>query len=342
MAAFGNRNTPEGYSITRPPLFDNIPFDFWKTRMSTFLQSLDYRMWMLVQEGYTKPTRLVDGIRVDTPYADWTIEERDLAQLNAKCLNSFFCALKSEDYMRVSTCKSGKDIWDRLCITYEGTNEVKQSRLNILLHDYELFHMKPNESISDMYTRFTQIVTSLHALGRELTNAEMVNKILRCLPTAYDAKITAITESKDLNIYSIDNLLGSLIAYEQGVSQRKIDVGEPRKDKNLALNVEESESEHSQPEDEDDIALMTRQFRSFLKRKQKRRQQWNRGKYNKNGRVSNEVICYECRKPGHIKTDCPKLKATPSKEKVEEKPMVKKGQEEVSKGFLGGLSFRLI
>ncbi|KAI0513432.1 hypothetical protein KFK09_009453 [Dendrobium nobile] len=208
------------------------------------------------------------------------------------------------DYMRVSTCKSGKDIWDRLCITYEGTNEVKQSRLNILLHDYELFRMKPNESISDMYIRFTQIVTSLHAL-----------------------------ESKDLNIYSIDNLLGSLITYEQGVSQRKIDAGEPRKEKNIALKVEDSESEHSQPEDEDDIALMTRQFRSFLKRKQKRRQQWNRDKFNRNGKVSNEVICYECRKPGHIKTDCLKLKTTPSKEKVEEKPMVKKGKKKFQRAF---------
>ncbi|KAI0492164.1 hypothetical protein KFK09_026430 [Dendrobium nobile] len=28
-----------------------------------------------------------------------------------------------EDYIWVSTCKSEKDIWDRLCITYEGTNE---------------------------------------------------------------------------------------------------------------------------------------------------------------------------------------------------------------------------
>ncbi|PKU80519.1 Beta-galactosidase 8 [Dendrobium catenatum] len=28
MATFGNRVTPEGYSITRPPLFDNVPFDF--------------------------------------------------------------------------------------------------------------------------------------------------------------------------------------------------------------------------------------------------------------------------------------------------------------------------
>ncbi|KAI0496474.1 hypothetical protein KFK09_022791 [Dendrobium nobile] len=213
--------------------------------MSTFLQSLNYRIWILVHEGYIKSTRLVDGVRVKTPVTNWTVEERDLAQLNVKCLNSFFCALKSEDYMRVSTCKSGKDICDRICIAYEGTNEVKQSRLNILLHDYELFRMKTNESISEMYTRFTQIVTSLHALGRELTNAEMVNKILRCLPSAYDAKIIAIIESKDLNIYSIDNLLGSLIAYEQVVSQRKIDAGEPQREKNIALNVEEFESENS-------------------------------------------------------------------------------------------------
>ena len=84
--------------------------------------------------------------------------------------------------MRVSTCKSGKEIWDSLCLTYEGTNEVKQSRVNMLLHDYELFRMLPNESVSDMYTRFTRIITSLHSLGRQFLNAEKVNKILRCLP----------------------------------------------------------------------------------------------------------------------------------------------------------------
>ncbi|KAI0496428.1 hypothetical protein KFK09_022744 [Dendrobium nobile] len=61
--------------------------------------------------------------------------------------------------------------------------------------------------------------------GRELSNFEKVNKILRCLPSYFDAKITAITESKDLNTYSIDNLLGSLIAYEQGVNQRNLDAG---------------------------------------------------------------------------------------------------------------------
>ncbi|KAI0519840.1 hypothetical protein KFK09_007301 [Dendrobium nobile] len=58
--------------------------------------------------------------------------------------------------------------------------------------------------------------------------------------------------------------------------------GEKRKEKNIALKVDDSESDQSQPEDGDDIALMTR-------------------------------------KPRHVKSDCPNLKATPSKEKVKEK-----------------------
>lgn len=74
--------------------------------------------------------------------------------------------------------------------------------------------MKPCESISDMYVMFTKIVTFLHALGRELSNSEKVNKILYCSPASFDAKGKAISESKNLNIYSIDNLLGSLITYE--------------------------------------------------------------------------------------------------------------------------------
>ncbi|PKU83314.1 hypothetical protein MA16_Dca021017 [Dendrobium catenatum] len=131
--------------------------------------------------------------------------------------------------------------------------------------------MKPNESIFDMYTRFIQIVTSLHALGRELMNEKMVNKILCYLPTAYDAKITAITESKDLNIYSIDNLLGSLIAYKQGVSQRKIDVGETRrkkKKKTIALKANDTDTDSSSSES-DDVSLITRQFKRFLRKRQK-------------------------------------------------------------------------
>lgn len=57
-----------------------------------------------------------------------------------------------------------KKVWDKLCITYEGTSEIKSSKLNILIHNYELFSMLPHEFITDMFTFFTMIVTSVHAL----------------------------------------------------------------------------------------------------------------------------------------------------------------------------------
>ncbi|PKU75212.1 hypothetical protein MA16_Dca015734 [Dendrobium catenatum] len=141
--------------------------------------------------------------------------------------------------------------------------------------------MKSSESIPEMYTRFTQIVTYLHALGRELINYEKVNKILRCLPSFFDAKITAVTESKDLSTYSIDNLYGSLIAYEQGVNQRNLDAGEKKKEKNVALKANDTDFDSSEFES-DDVALITRQFKSFLRKKQKNHQKWNKGKEKKN------------------------------------------------------------
>ena len=79
----------------------------------TFIQAIDFRMWSLVEIGYTPPTHLVDGTRVLKPLNLWTIDEREMAQLNAKLLNYFFSTLKSEDYMRVSTCSTDKEIWDR-------------------------------------------------------------------------------------------------------------------------------------------------------------------------------------------------------------------------------------
>ena len=91
---------------------------------------------------------------------------------------------------------------------------MKESKINILVHSYELFRMKPSESIGDMYTRFTDVINGLKALSKDCSNFELINKILRSLPKSLDPKVMAIQEAKDLKTFPLEELIGSLMIYE--------------------------------------------------------------------------------------------------------------------------------
>ena len=42
--------------------------------------------------------------------------------------------------------------------------------------------MEPSESITDMFTRFTDIINNLKSLGKGYANSELIHKILILLP----------------------------------------------------------------------------------------------------------------------------------------------------------------
>ncbi len=50
----------------------------------------------------------------------------------------------------MGSCTSAKDMWDRLRVTYEGTNQVRETKINMLLHEYEMFSIKEGKSINGM------------------------------------------------------------------------------------------------------------------------------------------------------------------------------------------------
>ena len=91
---------------------------------------------------------------------------------------------------------------------------MKESRIDMIVHSFELFKMNSDESISSIFTRFTESVNSLKSLGKTYTNSEFVRKILRCLPKNWEAKITAIIEAKNLSTLGLDELMGSLMTHE--------------------------------------------------------------------------------------------------------------------------------
>ena len=85
--------------------------------------------------------------------------------------------------IRICQCKLAKEIWRLLEITHEGTNQVKETKINLLVHSYEMFFIKENETIVETIIRFTDIINGLEALRKSYKESEKVMKILRSLPS---------------------------------------------------------------------------------------------------------------------------------------------------------------
>ncbi|XP_070024823.1 uncharacterized protein [Nicotiana sylvestris] len=114
-------------------------------------------------------------------------------------------------------------------------------KIDMLTTEYELFKMKEDESIQDMHTRFTSIINELHSLGEIIPRNKLVRKILSVLPGSWESKANAITEAKDLQKLTIDELIGNLNTYEM---KRKKDLErrEPKKENNLVLEAANKDS----------------------------------------------------------------------------------------------------
>ncbi|GAV62603.1 UBN2 domain-containing protein [Cephalotus follicularis] len=135
--------------------------------MIIFIQFLDYNLWDLIVDGPSLPTTKIErGEIISNPKTSYNDEDRKRVQMNAKAKHIIIFAINSNDFNRVSSCISAKKIWDRLKVTYEGTNQVKEAKLSMLVHEYEMFIMYKNEDIKTMFTRFRNIANALQALDK--------------------------------------------------------------------------------------------------------------------------------------------------------------------------------
>ena len=192
---------------------------------------MDYELWDVIEKGPYIPMKKCEESLVEKLKFEWDDTDKKRISINARAMNTLFCALSMEEFNRIQSCKTAKDIWNTLEATHEGTNQVKESKISMLVHKYELFKMKHDESIKQMYTRFTDIINDLSSLGKEYTTSEMVRKILRSLPKQWEAKVTAIQEAKDLSKLPLDELIGSLMTHEITMNQNLEDVVKTEKNR---------------------------------------------------------------------------------------------------------------
>ena len=135
---------------------------------------------------------------------------------------------------------------------------------------------------------------------------------MKSLPESFQAKVTAIEDSKDLDEIKIQELIGSLQTYELGLPSHM-------SNKSLALKTINERMDDSSKEDdvEKEVAFLAKNFQKFLKMKNSR-MSFGKGKFSslkcdkefkkKDGKdylSTQGIVCYECNSHGHLKKECP-------------------------------------
>jgi hypothetical protein len=260
----------EGTSASKPPLFDGTNFSFWKIRMRTYLMALGADVWDVVETGYTKPVVLANK------------DDKLEFSFNAKGMNAILNGLAEAEFVKVMHLDTAKAMWDKLINSYEGNEKVKGAKLQTYRLKFEQLKMNEDETISKYFLRVEELVNAMKGLGETFDDSLLVQKILRSLPDKFNPKVSAIEELNDLKTLSIDQLLGTLTAYEMRINKDKSSTREAsfKADKNTDSELDDIEAK-------------------FVRRLKK-----GSGKYQ--GKLP--FKCFNCGKIGHFASKCPHQK----------------------------------
>ena len=84
-------------SLIIPPLFDGTNYAYWKVCIRAFLQSLDEKVWQVVEIGWVKPKEVS---------ADWDDAKIKVANFNSKALNALFNVVTNKEFKKISSTKT--------------------------------------------------------------------------------------------------------------------------------------------------------------------------------------------------------------------------------------------
>ncbi|XP_070021560.1 uncharacterized protein [Nicotiana sylvestris] len=209
--------------------------------MHDFIMAEDLELWDIICDGPFVPMKTGGKGTVIVPKTrkEYNDADRNAIEKNFRANKIIFCGIRPDEYNHISACQSAKEIWKTFLTAHEGTTQVKQSKIDMLTTEYELFEMKEDA----------------HPKKQDGP------KNTQCLPSSWESKVNAITEAKDLQKLTIDELIGNLKTYKM---KRKKDFKrrEPKKEKNLVLKAANRDSSS----DEFYMEYLTRRFQKMIQK----------------------------------------------------------------------------
>ncbi|WJZ92889.1 hypothetical protein VitviT2T_011862 [Vitis vinifera] len=204
--------TPSSNISSVIPVFNGEHYHIWAVKMRFYLRSQG--LWNVVMSEADPPPL---GANPTVAQMKAYEEEKLKKDKAITCLHS---GLADHIFTKIMNLETPKQVWDKLQGEFEGSERVKNVRLLTLKREFELMKMKDDESVKDYSGRLMDVVNQMRLLGEAFTDQKVVEKIMVSVPQKFEAKISAIEESCDLQTLTIVELTSKLHAQEQRVLMR--------------------------------------------------------------------------------------------------------------------------
>nr|GEV26260.1 zinc finger, CCHC-type [Tanacetum cinerariifolium] len=161
-----------------------------------------------------------------SPNGLWeTIEPNEKTQADNRkdktAITFLYQALPEDQLLQITKHKTTKSIWDSLKTRHIGEERVQQARLQTLKSDFEMLHMKEDETIDTFTTKLTTLVNKAASLGHTMEDETLVHKLLNDIPDRYLQIVVSIEQYSDLSEMTLEEAIGRLKTYEERIKYKK-------------------------------------------------------------------------------------------------------------------------
>ncbi|GJZ19461.1 retrovirus-related pol polyprotein from transposon TNT 1-94 [Tanacetum coccineum] len=112
-------------------------------------------------------------------------------------------SIADQIFTSIMDLETPKAMWDKLQETFEGTYRVKHVILLTLKREFELLRMKDDELVKDYSARMMDVVNQMRFHGEFVKDHKVVEKMMISVPPKFEAKISVIEESCDLDTLTV-------------------------------------------------------------------------------------------------------------------------------------------
>jgi hypothetical protein len=175
------------------------------------LTRTNYSEWALVMQVNFQTLRIWDVVEIGI---DEDADENEY-QHEPQAMAGLLRSVPSEMWATLGRKQTIKEAWDAIKVLRIGDDHARDASAQHLRREFGAIVFKEGETVSEFGIRISTLTTNLCVLGDDITDTEVVKKLLQVVPKRLSQAAVSLEMFLDLNKVSIEEVIGRLGVFEE-------------------------------------------------------------------------------------------------------------------------------